>query len=80
MNRHLQDDDNELVAVEDCRCIQATAKAIRIKHDSIAWSVWIPQSQIHDDSEVYKPNTDGTLIIPRWVAERNNLPHREYRV
>ncbi len=77
MNRHLQDDDNELVAVEDCRCIQATAKAILIVHGD-GDDVWIPQSQIHDDSEVYKPNTDGTLIIPRWLAEDKELSYCEY--
>ena len=31
---------------------------------------WIPKSQIHDDSEVYKADTDGTLVITRWFAEQ----------
>lgn len=30
--------------------------------------VWIPKSQIHDDSEVYRKGTEGTLVIPEWLA------------
>jgi hypothetical protein len=35
--------------------------------------VWIPKSQIHDDSEVYKADTEGTLIISEWIAEKKEL-------
>lgn len=44
-------------------------------------TTWIPQSQsqIDDDSEVYKKSTDGTLIIPRWLAEKKGFPYRERR-
>ena len=42
--------------------------------------VWIPTSQVHDDSEVYKPGTAGVLVIPRWVAEMKELPYRETRM
>ena len=31
---------------------------------------WIPQSQIHEDSEVFKPGTEGDLIVARWFAEQ----------
>jgi len=31
--------------------------------------VWILQSQITDDSEVYKEGHEGTLIVYRWFAE-----------
>jgi len=41
--------------------------------------VWIPTSQVHEDSEVYKTGTEGTLVIPRWVAEMKELPYRETR-
>lgn len=33
--------------------------------------VWVPKSQIHDDSEVYKGDTDGTLIVTRWWYEQH---------
>lgn len=35
--------------------------------------VWIPKSQLHDDSEVYKADTEGTLIISEWIAKQKEL-------
>ena len=35
--------------------------------------IWIPKSTIHDDSEVYKADTEGTLIISEWIAEKKEL-------
>jgi hypothetical protein len=32
--------------------------------------VWIPKSQIHDDSEVYKRGTEGVLVISEWIVEQ----------
>jgi len=34
-------------------------------------SKWIPHSQIHENSEVYKPGTSGDLIVTEWLAEQN---------
>ena len=48
-----------------------TQKAILISYADHQY--WIPKSQIHDDSEVYEAGTDGTLIIPRWLAEEKGL-------
>lgn len=30
--------------------------------------VWVPHSQIHEDSEVYKMGTNGKLIVTEWLA------------
>lgn len=35
--------------------------------------VWIPQSQIDGSSEVWKYGDEGTLVIPRWLAEEKGL-------
>ena len=36
--------------------------------------VWIPMSQIHDDSEVYDATTKrGKLVIPAWLAREKGL-------
>ena len=35
--------------------------------------IWIPISQITDDSEVYKSGTSGTLIITDWLAAKKGL-------
>lgn len=34
---------------------------------------WIPKSQIHDDSEVYKADTEGTLIVSLWIAKQKGF-------
>lgn len=34
---------------------------------------WIPQSQIHEDSEVWKKGDEGTLIIPVWLAKDRGM-------
>lgn len=35
--------------------------------------VWIPKSQISDDSEVYSEGHEGTLIVSEWIAEQKGL-------
>lgn len=34
---------------------------------------WIPQSQIDDDSEVWKPGQSGELVISEWFALKDGL-------
>jgi hypothetical protein len=47
-------------------------KAIKVELDGAA--VWVPKSQIHEDSEVYsKKSGGGTLIVTRWWAEKKGL-------
>ena len=31
-------------------------------------SFWIPNSQILEESEVYKPGTEGELVVTEWLA------------
>jgi hypothetical protein len=35
--------------------------------------VWIPKSQIHDDSEVYASGHTGKLVITEWLAREKGL-------
>ncbi len=35
--------------------------------------VCIPQSQIDDDSEVWKPGQEGKLVISEWLAIQKEL-------
>jgi hypothetical protein len=35
--------------------------------------VWIPLSQVHEDSEVSSQGDEGTLLITRWFAEKAGL-------
>lgn len=35
---------------------------------------WIPKKLIHEDSQVYKADTEGDLVVPLWFAEQEGLP------
>lgn len=35
--------------------------------------LWIPKSQIHDDSEVYASGHTGKLVISEWIAREKSL-------
>lgn len=57
---------NELAEIHDVTVMRVTEKAVLCMVDGK--EVWIPQSQIHDDSEVWKEGDEGTLVIPEWLA------------
>lgn len=61
----------DFVEYEGIVCNKDTDKAILVKIEGK--ECWIPKSQIHDDSEVYKKGTDGKLIISQWIAEQKGL-------
>jgi len=62
---------HEMVEFEDVTVVRETDAAILCDIDGD--EVWIPKSQIHDDSEVYEMSTSGTLIIPEWLAVEKEL-------
>lgn len=35
--------------------------------------IWIPKSQVSDNSEVYQKGDSGTMIISLWIAEQKGL-------
>lgn len=35
--------------------------------------LWIPRSQIHEDSEVTELHDSGNLVITKWLAEQKGL-------
>jgi hypothetical protein len=54
------------------RAIRDSGKALLCKIEEDV-EVWIPKSQIDDDSEVYEEGHEGTLVIPLWLAEKKDL-------
>jgi hypothetical protein len=34
---------------------------------------WIPQSQVHEDSEVWHQGDEGTLVLTAWIAKQKGL-------
>jgi hypothetical protein len=61
----------EKVRFEDARAIKATDKALWVEIDGDRY--WVPQSQIDDDSDVWKPGQSGTLVVSEWWAEKLGL-------
>ena len=60
------------VRVEGAKCLRATAKAILVTAPELKGEVWIPQSAVHDDSEVWKPGQEGRLVVLEWFAEKEH--------
>jgi hypothetical protein len=58
--------------VRDVKCARETDKAIFVT-DGAGWEMWIPKSQVHDDSEVYARGHEGDLVIKGWFAEKEGL-------
>lgn len=61
----------ETVSFEDIKCIRSTDKAILVEVEGE--EVWIPLSQVDDDSEVYEEGDEGTLVITQWIADKLGL-------
>lgn len=69
----MADDRWEPVEIEGCWADAETDEAVLVTVYPQDKQVWIPKSQILDDSEVFEKSTDGTLLIPRWLAEDKEL-------
>lgn len=63
------------VDVEDVEVRASSPDAILIEVlvNKTAKKIWIPRSQISNESEVFDEGDEGTLVIPRWLAEREAL-------
>ncbi len=76
-DRQSRRDDREPVTIEGVRCVRATAAAILVvvgkDDDDNDREVWIPQSQVTDDSEVYAEGHEGKLVITHWIADQKGL-------
>jgi hypothetical protein len=66
------EDNNEPVTFEDAVAIHATARALMVRLPS-GREVWVPQSQVHDDSEVYAAGHAGKLVLIGWFARKEGL-------
>ena len=65
----MSNDGDEPITFEKCEVARTTDKALLCWIDGD--KVWIPKSQIDDDSELYDGAVEGdtgTLVIPRWLA------------
>ncbi len=55
--------------VGEAECVHDSGKALKCRIDGVG-EEWVPQSQIHDDSEVYGNGDRGTLVVSTWYAEQ----------
>jgi hypothetical protein len=62
-------EDLARVEVERVKCVTDKALCVIVEGEE----VWIPKSQIHDDSEVWGAGHEGTLVIPLWLAEAKGI-------
>ncbi len=63
-------DRDEVAVFHNTKCIEEKTTAIRVDFGQ-GLKRWCPKSVIHDDSEVYKRDTDGKLIVKKWFAVKN---------
>jgi hypothetical protein len=61
----------DLAEIEDVESVRASELALLCR--VAGREVWIPLSQIDDDSEVWEPEQTGTLVIPEWLAKEKGL-------
>lgn len=61
----------ETVEFEDVECLVDSGEAILVLIDGEKH--WIPQSQVDEDSEVWRKGDVGSLIITEWIAEKKGL-------
>jgi hypothetical protein len=56
--------------VENAEIIKDTGKAILINAPEFDEPQWVPQSQVHDDSDIYQEGEEGDLAVKTWWAEK----------
>lgn len=61
------------VEFDDCKVIRESASGAAILCLIDGEEHWIPQSQVHDDSEIWKPGDEGKLVITEWIALEKGL-------
>lgn len=69
--------DDDGFEIDDVEAVRATDDALLCKSETLRElegedEVWIPRSQIHDDSEVYEADHVGKLIVSSWLARQRN--------
>lgn len=56
---------------EGVEAVAETGSALLCRIDGS--DVWIPKSQIDDDSEVFEKGHEGKLVVSEWIAKEKGL-------
>ncbi len=62
-----------IYSIENCEVVKDTGKAILVESPELEEPLWVPQSQVHPDSEIWEEGQKGTLVISEWFAEKAGL-------
>ena len=66
-----QDRADGQVEFEDVFVLRETPRAILCRIDG--QNIWIPQSQVHADSEIWKVGDHGLLVVSEFIAKEKGL-------
>ncbi len=64
---------HNVTVVTETKKGEANDGAILVQGNDFDEDTWIPKSVIAETSEVYADETDGTLIVKDWWAEKEGL-------
>ena len=73
--------DVEVVEIQECYARNETKRGepdqggLLVQFDDLD-EEWIPKSQIHNDSPVYKEGDRGALICTKWIADKKKITGR----
>lgn len=63
----IEEYDSKNVVIHNCECLKETPKALLVDVGEPD-AAWVPQSQVHDDSDVSSEGDTGDLIVSKWLA------------
>jgi len=66
------DESGEVESFEPCVAIRETDRALLVRFPD-SRELWIPKSQISQDSDLKEEDDEGTLVVSRWIAEQKEL-------
>jgi hypothetical protein len=73
---HEYEKDKKAVYVDDVVVLRDSGKALLVR--IMGEDHWVPQSQIHADSDVFSLATSGgRLIVSKWIAVQRGLWQEE---
>lgn len=67
----VEEHDDKNVFIKNVECIRDTPRAILVVVNGEEH--WIPQTQVHADSEVYSRGDTGKLVMSKWIAAQRGL-------
>ena len=69
-------DDPRCVVIHGVRALAQSEKALLCRIPGLDRNQWVPQSVIHDDSEVYAYGHYGRLVVQAWIAEKLGITYK----